>query len=38
MLVDRRPVVAGILLGLMVYKPHLAPMLPFALLQAGAGA
>jgi hypothetical protein len=32
MLVDRRPVVAGILLGLMVYKPHLALMLPFALL------
>jgi hypothetical protein len=31
MLVDRRPVVAGILLGLMVYKPHLALMLPFAL-------
>jgi hypothetical protein len=32
MLVDRRPVVAGILLGLMVYKPHLAVLLPFALL------
>jgi len=32
MLVDRRPVVAGILLGLMAYKPHLALMLPFALL------
>jgi hypothetical protein len=31
MLVDRRPVVAGILLGLMVYKPQLALMLPFAL-------
>jgi hypothetical protein len=32
MLVDRRPIVAGILLGLMVYKPHLAVMLPFALI------
>lgn len=32
MLVDRRPVVAGILFGLMAYKPHLALMLPFALL------
>jgi hypothetical protein len=31
MLVDRRPVVAGILLGMMIYKPHLALMLPFAL-------
>jgi hypothetical protein len=31
MLVDRRPIVAGILLGMMVYKPHLALMLPFAL-------
>ncbi len=31
MLVDRRPIVAGILLGLMVYKPQLALMLPFAL-------
>jgi hypothetical protein len=32
MLVDRRPVVAGILFGMMIYKPHLAVMLPFALL------
>ena len=32
MLVDRRPVVAGILFGMMIYKPHLALMLPFALL------
>ena len=31
MLVDRRPVVAGILFGMMIYKPHLALMLPFAL-------
>jgi hypothetical protein len=32
MLVGRRPVVAGILFGMMIYKPHLALMLPFALL------
>src|SRR6185295_9585375 len=32
MMVDRRPVVAGILFGMMIYKPHLALMLPFALL------
>lgn len=32
MLVDRRPIIAGILFGMMVYKPHLALMLPFALL------
>jgi hypothetical protein len=32
MLVDRRPIVAGVLFGLMIYKPHLALMLPFALL------
>ena len=32
MLVDRRPVIAGILFGMMIYKPHLALMLPFALL------
>jgi hypothetical protein len=31
-LVDRRPVVAGILFGLLAYKPHLALMLPFALI------
>lgn len=31
MLVDRRPIVAGILFGMMIYKPHLAMMLPFAL-------
>jgi hypothetical protein len=30
--VDRRPIVAGILFGMMIYKPHLALMLPFALL------
>ena len=32
LLVDRRPVVAGILFGVMIYKPHLAVMLPVALL------
>ena len=32
LLVDRRPVVAGILFGMMIYKPHLAVMLPAALL------
>jgi hypothetical protein len=31
-LVDRRPIVAGILLGMLAYKPHLALMLPFALI------
>lgn len=35
MLVDRRPIVAGILFGMMIYKPHLAIMLPFALLAGG---
>jgi hypothetical protein len=32
LLLDRRPVVAGILFGLMVYKPQLGLMLPFALI------
>jgi hypothetical protein len=31
-LVNRRPIVAGILFGLLAYKPHLALMLPFALI------
>jgi hypothetical protein len=31
-LVDRRPIVAGILFGLLAYKPHLALMLPVALI------
>jgi hypothetical protein len=31
-LVDRRPLVAGLLFGLLAYKPHLALMLPFALI------
>jgi hypothetical protein len=31
---DRRPVLAGILIGCMVYKPHLALLMPVALLAA----
>ena len=32
---DRRAVLAGILIGCMVYKPHLAVLMPVALLAAG---
>lgn len=32
MLLDRRPGVAGALFGLLVYKPHLGLLLPFALM------
>jgi hypothetical protein len=32
LLVDRRPVVAGVLLGLLAFKPHLALTLPVALI------
>jgi hypothetical protein len=32
LLLDRRPVVAGILFGLLIYKPQLGLMLPFALI------
>ena len=32
MLLDRRPVIAGVLFGLQAYKPHLALMIPVALL------
>jgi len=32
MLLDRRPVLAGVLFGLQAYKPHLALMIPIALL------
>lgn len=35
LLVDRRPVLAGILLGLLIYKPHLALMLPVAMIAGG---
>jgi hypothetical protein len=31
-LLDRRPVAAGVLFGCLAYKPHLALMLPFALI------
>src|ERR1700761_6556154 len=31
-LLDRRPVVSGLLFGCLVYKPHLALILPFALV------
>jgi Glycosyltransferase family 87 len=31
-LLDRRPVVAGVMLGLLAYKPHLALILPFAVI------
>lgn len=31
-LIDRRPVVAGILFGLLIYKPHLGVLLPVALI------
>lgn len=32
MLLDRRPILAGVLFGLQAYKPHLALMIPVALL------
>ena len=31
-LLDRRPIMAGVLFGCLAYKPHLALMLPFALV------
>ena len=31
-ILDRRPILAGLLFGLLIYKPHLGIMLPFALL------
>jgi hypothetical protein len=33
--VDRRPIVAGVLLGLMVYKPQFGPLIPLALVAGG---
>jgi len=36
LLLDRRPVLAGILFGLLTYKPHLGLMVPFVLLALGA--
>jgi Glycosyltransferase family 87 len=32
LLLDRRPIIAGVLFGCLAYKPHLALMLPFALI------
>jgi hypothetical protein len=34
--VDRRPILAGVLFGLLIFKPHLGLVLPFALLAVGA--
>jgi hypothetical protein len=34
-LLDRRPVLAGALIGMLAYKPHLAVLLPFVLAAAG---
>jgi Glycosyltransferase family 87 len=34
--IDRRPVLAGVLIGLLSYKPHFGLVLPFALLALGA--
>jgi hypothetical protein len=36
LLIDRRPIVAGVLFGLLTFKPHLGLVLPFALLALGA--
>ena len=36
LLLDRRPILAGILFGLLTYKPHLGVALPFLLLALGA--
>lgn len=35
LLLERRPAVAGILFGLLCYKPQMAVLLPFALIAAG---
>src|SRR5262249_50445237 len=34
--IDRRPVVAGVLVGLLPFKPHVGLVLPFALIALGA--
>lgn len=36
LLIDRRPIVSGILIGFLVYKPHLGICLPFVLIALGA--
>ena len=33
---DRRPILAGILIGLLIYKPHMGLCLPFVLIALGA--
>lgn len=35
LLLERRPAIAGVLFGLLIYKPHLGIMLPIALLAGG---
>jgi arabinofuranan 3-O-arabinosyltransferase len=35
MLIERRPVVAGVLIGLLTYKPHLGVLFPIALIAGG---
>jgi arabinofuranan 3-O-arabinosyltransferase len=35
LLLDRRPVAAGVLLGLLTYKPHLGLLFPIALIASG---
>jgi len=37
MLLPRRPVLAGVVIGLLAYKPHLGLLVPFALAAAGQG-
>jgi Glycosyltransferase family 87 len=36
LLIDRRPAVAGVMLGLLAFKPQMAVVIPFALLALGA--
>ncbi|MEM9359194.1 MAG: glycosyltransferase family 87 protein [Pseudomonadota bacterium] len=36
LLLDRRPIVAGVLIGLLIFKPHLGFCLPFVLIALGA--
>jgi hypothetical protein len=35
LLLERRPILAGVLIGLLAYKPHLGLLIPFALAAAG---
>ena len=34
--IDRRPILSGVLIGLLTFKPHLGVVLPFALVALGA--